>query len=484
MQGSHVEIAVIGAGFSGLATAVRLIEAGRRDFVVFERAPRVGGVWRDNTYPGCACDVPAHLYSLSFAQNPGWTNTYAGQAEILAYLEGIVARHVLTPYLRLSHTVADVTWDGVWHVRTNRGDFTAKYVVFAAGALSEPHVPDIPGVATFKGRAFHSARWNARADIDGKRIAVIGTGASAIQIIPEVQRTAAHVDVFQRTPPWVLPRRARAIGPFERKLMVWFPFLLSARRLLLRFARELLALVFVHPWLAARLQRLALHHLHHAVKDPQKRAALTPSYIMGCKRIVVSDDYYPAVDRENVSVITVPIREIVPRGIVTADGTLHELDVIVFATGFSILNVPIFDHIRGRGGVSLTEAWRASAQAYLGTTVAGFPNLFVLQGPNTGLGHTSVLIMIEEQLGHILKLLDHADAHGAVTVEPTREAQSAFVDDVQEQLAGTVWNRGGCSSWYLDAQGRNTTLWPGTTLAYARRMRAFDTQAYTMERPQ
>lgn len=481
----HAEIAIIGAGFSGLGTAARLLAEGRRDFVILERAPRVGGVWRDNVYPNCACDVPAHLYALSFAPNSGWTNTYAGQPEILAYLESLVARFELAPYLRLSHAVREAAWDEhakLWRLQTSRGELTAKYVVFAGGALTDPNVPNIPGTGSFRGRTFHSARWDAKADTRDKRVGVIGTGASAVQIIPALQQTAQRLDVFQRTPSWVLPRRARAIGPHERTLLERVPFFMRLRRWALYWARENFALAFIHPRLGWLPQKLALNNLRRIVKDPNKRKALTPAYRFGCKRVVVSDDYYQALARDNVRILTESISRIEPRGIVTNDGVLHELDVIVFATGFNVLNVPIFARIVGRGGVALADAWTPSASAHLGTSVNGFPNFFFLQGPNTGLGHTSVIIMIEAQIDHMLKAMAHVDAHHAAAIEPTARAQRQFVDDVQAGLAGSVWNTGGCRSWYLDANGYNATLWPDTTRAYTLKMRAFDPQDYTMER--
>jgi cation diffusion facilitator CzcD-associated flavoprotein CzcO len=477
----HVRVAVIGAGFSGLGAAIRLKLRGIDDFVILERAADLGGTWRDNTYPGCACDVPSHLYSFSFAANADWPQTYSGQPEIWAYLRRCASGHGLLPHLRLRHEVLGADWDersGRWAIRTSAGDLSADVLVTAAGPLADPTVPDLPGLESFRGTAFHSARWPRDHELTGRRVAVIGTGASAIQFVPRIAPDVAHLDVFQRTPPWVLPRRSRAIGPRTRALLRSVPGLRRALRAILYTVQEFTVTGFLHPSTMRVTQWLAMRNLRRQVPDPALRAKLTPRYRMGCKRILFSDGYFAALGRDNVGLVTESIAGVEPDGIRTAGGALHEVDTIVFATGFHVTDAPIAERIRGRGGVSLAQAWRGSPRAYLGVTVSGFPNLFLLLGPNTGLGHNSVLVMVEAQLRYLTGMLDHLSRSGDGAVEPTEAAQSAFVATVDRRMAGTVWNTGGCLSWYRDATGRVSALWPGSTLRYRWRLRRFDPAAY------
>lgn len=477
----RVRVAVVGAGFGGLGTAIRLKRAGHHDFVVFDRGDEVGGTWRDNSYPGCACDVPSHMYSLSFAPNPDWSRSFSTQPEIWAYLRDCVRRHDLAPHLRLRHEVRAASWDpasGTWHVVTSGGDWRADVLVLAGGPLSEPVTPELPGLAGFRGEVFHSARWRHDLDLTGRRVAVVGTGASAIQFVPEIAPTVARLHVFQRTAPWVLPRADRAIGPGRRRLYRAFPAARIVTRAGIYWGRELSATAFLRPALMPAVQVMARRHLRSAVPDPELRAALTPDYTLGCKRVLLSNDYYPALLRDNVELITDAVAEVRPDAVVTRDGRVREVDTIIFGTGFRVTEMPIAHRVRGRDGRSLAQAWQGSMRAYRGTCVPGFPNLFLLLGPNTGLGHNSVVFMIECQLNYLVGLLRHLDRTGRRAVEPTVAAYHRYARSIDRRMAGTVWSRGGCRSWYLDAMGRNPTLWPGYTWSYWLRTRRFDAAAY------
>src|SRR6185503_6354084 len=366
----HTHVAIVGSGFSGLGAAIRLKQEGFSDFVILERADDVGGTWRDNRYPGCACDVASHLYSLSFAPNPDWTDRYSGQAEIWRYLQKCADDFGLRPHLRFGDEVRAAVWDESgrhWRIETSRGPLTASVFVIAAGALSEPVVPEIPGLASFEGRTFHSARWDHTFGLEGRRVAVIGTGASAAQFIPEIQPKVARLLLFQRTPAWVLPRADGKIGAWPRRLFRRFPLLQRLARLAIYVPREMSVLLFRHPWLMRRAQLLARLHLRRAVADPALRARLTPSYTMGCKRVLLSNTYYPALTRPNVEVCTAAIAEVTAGGIATADGSERPFDAIVLATGFVAADPVLSFSIHGRGGLDLGEVWRENAEAYLGT---------------------------------------------------------------------------------------------------------------------
>src|SRR5215475_6431555 len=479
----HVDIAIVGAGFGGLGAAIRLRRAGWQDFVILEAADDVGGTWRDNSYPGCACDVPSHLYSYSFALNPNWSDTYSGQREIWAYLRTCVERFGLRPHLRLSTAVNEMAWNDVdqrWRIETSNGPLTARVVISAAGPLSDPAIPDLPGLANFTGTVFHSSRWRHDHDLAGRRVAVIGTGASAIQFVPEIAPDIDHMVVFQRTAPWVIPRRSRPIRDGERRLFRAVPLVQRVIRTAVFWAREWFAVGFLRPRMMRPAQKIALRHLHNQVSDSELRAKLTPSYTMGCKRVLISSTYYPTLLRDNVEVETSPIISVGPRSVITGDGAEHEVDTIIFGTGFHVTDVPIAKHLRGRGGVLLADAWTETMTAYLGTTVTGFPNLFLLLGPNTGLGHNSVILMIEGQLNQVCKALDHLRRRGLDTIEPTAEAQRDFVTRVDAKMRPTVWLRGGCRSWYLDSGGRNSTLWPGFVPSFRRLLGRFRPAAYVM----
>jgi len=477
----HVRVAVLGAGFGGIGAAVQLIKAGERDFILLERGDDVGGTWRDNHYPGCACDVPSHLYSFSFAPKPDWSRAFATQPEIYEYLRETAGRFGVMPHVRLGHAVLEVRFDeptGRWEVRTDRGSLTADVVISAVGALSEPSIPALPGVERFRGPAFHTAEWDESIDLSGRRVAVIGTGASAIQVVPEIAGQVAHLDVFQRTAPWVMPRLDGPIPTWRQRMFRLLPFTQKLTRGWQYWTRELLALGLLHPRLMTRLERVARAQLRRQVKDPEVRAKLAPTFRMGCKRILISNTYLPAFNRDNVSLITDGIREIRESSVVTEDGVEHAVDVIIYGTGFHVTDLPMAERLHGRGGRSLAQASGGSLAAYKGTTIAGFPNLFMLLGPNTGLGHNSVVFMIEAQLRYVMSALAALRREGLRTLEVRPDAQDAFNQEIQRRMQGTVWMTGGCASWYLDASGRNTTLWPGFTWPFRRQTARFDRLAY------
>jgi cation diffusion facilitator CzcD-associated flavoprotein CzcO len=479
----HVHVAIAGSGFGGLGTAIRLVAAGVTDFLVFERGQDVGGVWRDNTYPGCACDVESHLYSFSFARNPEWSRSFSPSSEIQAYLRGCAERFEILPHVRFDHEIERATWDDGtqrWRLETKHGVFTADVFVSAVGALSDPAIPTLPGASSFAGTTFHSARWNHDHDLTGRRVAVIGTGASAVQFVPHIQPKVAALKVFQRTPPWIVPRGDKALGERQRRVLRSSKTAQWLKRAGIYGLREAMALAFFDTRAARVMQLVAMRHLARSVRDPVLRAKLTPSYTMGCKRILLSDDYLPALAAKNVDVVTEGIREIRPEGVVTKDGTLQEVDTIVYGTGFQVQRFPFAERVYGRGGVTLAETWKDGMTAHLGTTVAGYPNFFLIQGPNTGLGHTSVITMIESQIEHIVNAVRYLRANGLATVEPRIEAQRAFVEHVDALMKGTVWTSGGCASWYLDARGRNGALWPGFTFTFKRRVEPFDPEEYVV----
>lgn len=478
----HHQVAIIGAGFSGLGMAIRLKQEGIEDFVVLEKAAALGGTWRDNRYPGCQCDVESNLYSFSFAPNPGWTRLFPLQQEIWDYLERCADRFGIRPNLRFNQAVVSAEWqeqEARWLLRTADGELTAGFLVAATGPLSEPSLPDIPGLSSFEGSKFHSACWDESADLQGKRVAVVGTGASAIQLVPRIQPLVGRLHLFQRTPAWILPHRDRPVRPLARRLYARLPWLQQAVRTGVYWWRESFVVAFMKVRRDSAPERFARSHLERQVADPELRRRLTPDYAVGCKRILISNDFYPALQQPNVELVTDAISEVRPRSIVGADGTEREVDAIVLATGFKVVDTTFAHTVRGRDGRLLSDAWQGSPRAYRGTTVAGFPNLFLLLGPNTGLGHTSVLVMVEAQIRYVLGALGHLRRVRRTRLEVSPEAEKAFNERIQRSLEGTVWNSGGCRSWYLDGQGRNPTIWPGMTWPYVRLMRRFDPAAYS-----
>ena len=486
-QLARARVAIIGTGFSGLGMAIRLKQAGITDFVVLERAGEVGGTWRDNTYPGAACDVPSHLYSFSFAPNPHWRHSFSAQPQIQEYLRDCASRFGVRPHIEFDAAVRESRWDDderVWRMQTTRGEVVADVLIAGVGGLSEPAWPDLPGLSTFAGAVFHTAQWRHDHDLAGERVAVVGTGASSVQVVPEIQPVVAQLDVYQRTAPWIIPRVNRTIRPAEQRLYAWLPLLQRLVRASIYWSHETYVLGLTRrPRLTRVAERVARRQLAAQVRDPDLRARLTPDYALGCKRVVISTNYYPALTKPNVELVTAGIREVRPHSIVTVDGEERRTDTIVLGTGFHVTDVPAAHHIRGRGGLLLADAWRDGASAYAGCAVAGFPNFFMLTGPNTGLGHTSMVVMIEAQVGYVVEALRTMTREGWATVEVRPAAQRAWTDAIQARMPRTVWSTGGCRSWYLDEHGRNTTLWPTFTFTFQRRVRRFDPAAYDV-RPQ
>lgn len=483
----HVRVAVVGSGFGGLGAAVRLRREGVTDFVVLERADSVGGTWRDNSYPGCACDVPSHLYSFSFAPHPDWPRTFSGQEHIRAYLEHVTDVFRLRPHIRLNSEVRRMTWDSEklrWDIETASGRLSADLVVSATGPLSDPKIPDIPGLDSFPGKVFHSARWDHDYDLRGKRVAMVGTGASAIQIVPAIQPLAQSVTLFQRTPPWVMPRMDRAISGAERWLHRQLPFTTQVRRGLLWGIRELQVQAFTkHPNELGAVEQLAKRNMARAIRDPALRAKLTPDYRIGCKRILLSSTYYPALAQPNVDVVASGLSRVEGSKLVAADGTEAEVDAIVFGTGFHVTDMPIADRVVGADGRTLAEAWKGGMEALRGASAAGFPNWMSIIGPNTGLGNSSMILMIESQLNYLADFVRQLDVLGGRAALDARPAAvAAWNHRVQERMKRTVWNTGGCTSWYLDANGRNSTIWPGTTTEFRRATRRVDLAEYEVLR--
>ncbi len=477
---------IVGTGFSGLGSAIRLKQAGLGGFLVFEKSDSVGGTWRDNHYPGAACDIESHLYSFSFEPNPGWSRTFAPQKEILAYLNHCADKYGIRPLIRFNTSVVRATWDersATWEVLASDGSrHRARALISACGGISRPSLPDVPGAESFTGKTFHSARWDHDASLAGKRVAVIGTGASAIQIVPSIAPIVGKLSVFQRTAPWIVPRNDRAIRPNAKSAYRKFPALQKLARGALYARHELFALGFLGNERVMQLgEWQARVHREKQISDPVLRAKVTPKYRLGCKRVLISNDYYPALQLPTTELVTDSIESIVPDGIVTRDGQHRQFDAIVYATGFHVADFEAPFEVRGRGGRELKEVWRESPEAYLGTTISGFPNLFVVFGPNTGLGHNSMVYMIESQVAYVIDALKTMKTRALASVEIRREAQTSFNQEIQTRLAKTIWATG-CKSWYISASGRNTTLWPGFTFEFRKRTRKFDLAPYEISR--
>jgi cation diffusion facilitator CzcD-associated flavoprotein CzcO len=480
----HHRIAIIGAGFSGLGVAARLKQQGVHDFVVLERAQDLGGTWRDNDYPGLCCDIPSHVYSYSFELHPHWTRGFSPGWEIHGYLKSTADKHGVTPHLRLGHEVREAAWsdaDSRWVIDTSAATLSADVLINAAGPLSDPTTPQIPGIDGFQGKCFHSAEWDHGHDLRGQRVAVIGTGASAIQFVPQIQPEVDQLYVFQRTPPWVIPRFDHEITRPEHWALRWIPFAPRVVRWFLYWLMELRVIGFRKPRIMRVANRLVHWHLKRQVPDAELREKLTPDYVMGCKRILISDNYYPSLGQPNVEVVTEGVAEGRAHSLVTKEGREIAVDTIIFGTGFHVTDPPIAERIRGRDGRTLAEHWEQTMGAYKGTTVAGFPNLFYMLGPNTGLGHNSQIYMVESQIAYVLDGLRTLSKAGARSFEVRRDAQDRFNEELQRQMQDTVWTSGNCHSWYLDDTGRNTTLWPTWTFEFRRRTRRFDAGAYELD---
>jgi len=480
---SDVEALIVGTGFSGLAAAIKLQERGT-SYTILERGDDVGGTWRDNTYPGCRCDVPSHLYSFSFAPNPEWSELYSPQPEIKAYLRKVAQDHDVVRNVRFGTAMTEAEWDDAaqhWVAQTTAGPVTARLLILGDGPLSEPAFPEIDGLDEFPGPVIHSAKWDHSVDLAGKRVAVVGTGASAVQVVPEVQRVAESIVLFQRTPAWILPHPNRVITEGERRVFRRFPSIQKAVRFGLYCFFEMGALGLTRrPPLTNGLKRIALRYLEREVKDPDKRRMLTPDYQPGCKRLLPSKDFLKAVDQPNVTLIAEGLTTVDGGAVVTADGTRHEVDVIVLGTGFRVTDNPAMHLLTGKDGATVAQVWKDIGMgAHLGSTVPGFPNMTFLAGPNTGIGHTSLVLMIEAQVRYLMGALDELDRRGATTFEVKQSAYDVYNQDVQRRMQKTVWNTGGCKSWYLDDKGRNPTLWPDFTFRFLQKTRRFDAESYT-----
>ncbi|MEV6278221.1 NAD(P)/FAD-dependent oxidoreductase [Nocardia sp. NPDC051832] len=479
----HAKTIIIGSGFAGLGLAIRLSQQGRTDYLVLERGSDVGGTWRDNTYPGAACDVPSHLYSYSFALNPNWTRSFSKQGEIQQYIRSVAERYNVLDKHLFNCDVTSARWNtetSLWEIESSQGSFTADTVVSAVGALCEPALPDIKGINEFEGEVFHSARWNHDADLTGKRVAIIGTGASAIQIVPAIAAKVGHLDVYQRTAPWLLPRMDRPYLAPERFAFKHIPGVQRLSRAAIYAARETQVVGLAKlPAIMQGFELLAKAKLQFEVRDPELRKKVTPNFRIGCKRMLISNEYYPALSRDNVDVVTDGIKEVRANSIVTKDGTEREIDALIVATGFHVTDSPTYNTIAGKDGRTLSEVFdEIGQQGYKGSAIANFPNMFFLLGPNVGLGHTSMVFMIESQINYIADALATVDRLGLRTVEVRRDVQDTYNQGLQQKLSKSVWNNGGCASWYLDKHGNNTTLWPDFTFEFRRLTKKFDVSAY------
>lgn len=471
----RTRVLIVGAGFGGIGLGIRLRAAGITDFVILEKSDRVGGVWRANSYPGAACDVPSLLYSFSFAPRADWPDRYARQGDILAYLERCAREHGLMPHIRFGAEVSAAEWDearGLWLVHSRDGAiFEAQAFVSAVGQLDRPFVPNIPGLESFAGPIFHSAEWRHDVELTDKRVGVIGTGASAIQFVPQIAPRVQTLTLFQRSAAYVLPKSDRRYAAWQRKAFAAIPGALWLSRAWQYLAHEVMAFAFVTWPAALNVKRGAFRrHLARGVKDEEKRRRLTPNDRIGCKRILISNDYFPALDRSNVSIVVEKIAEVRADAIITADRHAHQVDCIILGTGFTATDLLAPMRIVGRGGKDLRASWRAGASAHLGMTVSGFPNFFILYGPNTGLAHNSIVFMLEAQIRYVVACLRRLARGEVRTLEVRADVQHRFDARLQRRLAHTIWAKG-CASWYLTPEGRNVANWPGYTFEFAWRTR-------------
>jgi cation diffusion facilitator CzcD-associated flavoprotein CzcO len=476
-------IAVVGGGFAGVGAAVMLRRSGFHDVTVFERGERVGGVWHHNTYPGAACDIPSHLYEFSFEPNPEWTRRYAPQAEIQAYLEDLARRYGLLDRIRTSTEVTGARWDDErrkWTVETSAGRHEADVLLTACGQLSQPVIPALPGLDEYEGPSFHTAQWRHDVDLTGKRVAVVGTGCSAIQVVPAIQPTVENVTVYQRSPGWTVPKMDFEYSERARQLFRRFPLLQRLDRRLIFSFQELAAVAFTkRPWLRKPFEAIGRKQIEKAIEDPELRRKVTPTDQVGCKRVMLTDEWYPTLTQPNVEVLTDRISALTKSGIETADGSEREHDVIIFATGFNSHAFVAPMGIEGPGGRTLQDEWSDVARAYYGLSVPGFPNLFLLYGPNTNGGSGSVIFTIEAGMTHVIAALREMERASAERIEVKREAAQAFDRDLREALAGTVWHSG-CTNWYVDERGNDPSQWPWTWSAYRRRTAELEPDAYEL----
>ena len=478
------QVAIIGAGFAGLGAAIKLKQSGRQSFIVLEQADEPGGTWRDNVYPGCACDIPSFLYSYSFELNPDWKQIFSAQPDILKYIKKCVSIYDLEPHIQYGSEVTEAQFEenhAYWTLKLkNSRTITARTIIAALGPLNQIVLPDIEGRDQFVGQAFHTNNWEQGLDLNGKNVAIIGTGASAIQVVPAIAPKVNQLTVFQRTAPWITPRPNTSISPFFQKLFRWVP---PFQRLLREFIYWFLEYRGKSFWgnmrVRSSIKKQCLKHIRSSISDPQLRKAVTPDYQPGCKRILVSNDYYPSLERQNVQLVTHGIENIKPNGIVTKDGTFHAVEIIIYATGFQAAEFMRAMEITGLNGQKLDKVWKQKGQqAFKGTTIHGFPNLMFMVGPNTGLGHNSIIHIIESQLNYVMEYLDLLEKGPENSYLNVQAAvQQAYNESIQQRLQKTVWATG-CQSWYLDSAGRNTTLWPGSTVAFRKETQHINPEHY------
>lgn len=484
MSEKIIDVLIVGAGFAGMGIAIKLKQQNKRSFIILERGDDIGGTWRDNSYPGAACDVMSHVYSYSFEPNPNWSRMFSPQEEILQYMKHCVKKYDLQSHIMIGQNVVKASFEedkGQWRVETEAGDiYRARVVVGATGPLNKASYPNIPGRESFKGAQFHTSHWDHSYNYKDKKVAVIGTGASAIQVVPAIAPDLKELVLFQRTPPWIMPRPDRPVANWEHKLFNAFPKLQIAYRTLLYWILEVRAYAFVrNPNLMKRASSIALRHMHKQVKDPMLREKLTPKYTMGCKRILLSNDYYPALTREHAQVVTDNITAITPQGVKAGDKE-YSVDAIVYATGFQASeNMAPFE-IRGLNDMDIRELWKHGGEAYLGSTVSGFPNLFTIVGPNTGLGHNSIIHIIESQVAYAMDGINTLFNKNLKYMNIPANVQDKFNNQLQQKLSKTIWNVGGCNSWYLNDSGKNTTLWPGFTYEFRKMTSRFDVENYEL----
>ncbi|RSD19862.1 flavin-containing monooxygenase [Amycolatopsis eburnea] len=480
------KVVIVGTGFSGLGQAIQLEKAGIRDYVILEKATEVGGTWRDNSYPGCACDVQSHMYSFSYEQNPDWSRSFSPQPEIFEYLKGVADKYRLREKIRFGVELTGAHWDERerrWTATTKDGrEFVAQFLVSGVGGLHIPQVPELPGIAKFKGQTWHSAQWNHEYDMRGKRVAVVGTGASAVQFVPKIAPDVAELTLFQRTPPWIMPKPDHAMPSWAQTLFKRVPGTQRAYRNALYWLLEARAIGFNgHPAIMKAGELIAKRNIAKGIKDPALRKKVTPDYTMGCKRVLISNDYYPALNRPNVDVNTSGIKEVKAHSIVDAAGVEHEVDAIIYGTGFKVTDALEYLDITGVDGRDLAKEWAAEGmRTHKGITVSGFPNLFFLLGPNTALGHNSVVFMIESQSKYVVDAIKLADSRDAAALDVRPSVQDKFQREIQDKLVKGVWTQGGCKSWYLDAKGVNRTIWPGFTWRYWLETRKVDPADYEL----
>lgn len=471
---------IIGAGLSGIGMGIKLVQSGQSDFVILEKADGPGGTWRKNTYPGVECDIHAQLYSYSFAPKLDWKKNYGTQPELLSYLEACIETFDLAPRIRYGTGVTSARWNperSVWELETSGGPIVARALVSATGYLSEPKIPDLPGLADFSGPSFHTSDWDHSVDLAGKRVAIIGVGASAVQVVPEIQPGVAQLDIYQRSPAWFMPKHDHAVTGFKAWAQRSMPGYSAFLRLYHYWTAELVPFQLSTPARAYFMQRIVRSYLRKNVSSPELRSKLEPEFTVGCKRILFSDTYYDAVAKPNVDLVTDGIAAIEPDGLVTEDGRKRPADVLVLATGLGAALHAIAPNIVGTAG-TLEQCWKDGRFAYLGASVPGFPNFFMMLGPNTGVGHTSITVMIEAQIRYIVDALKTLGQEGLASVEVKEDVAKRFDADIQRRLAPSVWNAGGCTSYYRDGDGKNVAIWPGTTIRFRKLTRRFDLENY------